>query len=574
MGTNDAPGTSHGTSGVLSGLRLDELLRSVQERLAEILATRDRIQGLLDAVLAVGSGLELDTTLQRIVEAAANLVDARYGALGVLSPSGRITRFVTTGVGPEVHRAIGHPPEGKGLLGYLVNCPRPLRLADLTQHEQSVGFPPNHPPMRTFLGVPVRVRDAVFGNLYLTEKRGGGEFTPDDEVVLEALAAAAGIAVQNADLFEQTRLRQLWLEATAEIRAELLSGAGDDDVLRLIAQRTLELTAADATFIILGPDSDGWFTIRAQRGPEEPDLVGRHLDGKDPLLGEVVSGRTAVLTDSPGGLLGGYGEEDGFPAFGPTVAVPLRSQERVIGVLVALRQREADEFQPSEVPLLTSFAEQAALALELGQKNRAERQLAVFADRDRIARDLHDHVIQRLFATGLQLQSTLRRSNEPEVQKRIQRAVDELDETVRELRTAIFDLHTTPGETGASLKRQLLDTVADTAEGSEVSPSVRIVGPVDTVVPRSLEGHAVAVVREGVSNAIRHGRASNISVTVEAGSDLVIEIVDDGVGIPLDAARSGLRNLEDRAKECGGEFWVGPEPKGGTRLRWRVPLER
>jgi GAF domain-containing protein len=254
---------------VLAGLRLDELLRGVQERLAEIVQLRDHMQGLLDAVLAVASGLELDATLRRIVQAAVDLVDARYGALGVLSPTGGISRFVHVGIDEETRAQMGPFPEGKGLLGQLIIDPRPLRLADLSAHDASVGFPDHHPPMHSFLGVPVRVRDAVFGNLYLTEKKGGGEFTADDETVLEALAAAAGIAVQNADLFEQSRLRQLWLEASAEIRAELLSGATDEDVLGLIALRTLELTSSDATFILLGPDAgDGHFTIRAQVGLE------------------------------------------------------------------------------------------------------------------------------------------------------------------------------------------------------------------------------------------------------------------------------------------------------------------
>src|SRR5690606_14649030 len=289
--------------------------------------------------------------------------------------------------------------------------PRPLRLADLTTHEASVGFPPNHPPMRSFLGVPVRVRDSVFGNLYLTEKQGGGEFTADDEVVLEALAAAAGIAVQTADLFEQTRLRQAWLEATAEIRAELLSGATEEDALGLVALRTQELTGSDLTLIVLGPTPpDEHFTMRAQKGVADVDLVGRILGPQDPLLRKVVDSGTAVIDATVGGLRDA-GEE--LFGFGPTVAVPLQSQDQVMGVLIALRRREAQPFQPSEVPMLTSFAQQATLALELGEKNRAQQQLAVFGDRDRIARDLHDRVIQRLFATGLALQSTLRRSREP-----------------------------------------------------------------------------------------------------------------------------------------------------------------
>lgn len=555
---------------VLAGLRLDELLYGVQERLAEIVQIRDQMQGLLEAVLAVASGLELDETLHRVVQAAVDLVDAHYGALGVLAPDGGISRFITVGVDDATRARMGRLPEGKGLLGQLILDPRPLRIADLSTHESSVGFPPHHPPMRSFLGVPVRVRDSVFGNLYLTEKHGGGEFTADDEVVLEALAAAAGIAVQNADLFQQTRLRQTWLEASAEIRAELLSGATEADALGLVALRAQELTVSDATLIVLGPEpADEHFTVRAQRGITGVDLVGRTLDGQDRLLREVVDGRTAVLTSTLGGLREAGAELIGF---GPTVAVPLQSQERVMGVLVALRKREAQPFQPSEVPMLTSFAEQATLALELGEKNRAQKQLAVFGDRDRIARDLHDRVIQRLFATGLQLQSTLRRSPDPAVQRRIQQAVDDLDVTMREIRTSIFDLHTT-GEGGdGGLRRRLLDAAAEAAEGNGLVPSVRIAGAVDTLVPPDIGAHAVAVVREAVSNAARHAGAETLTLTVEAGDELLVEVVDDGRGIDPGVARSGLRNIEGRAHECGGALQVRPTTGGGTRLSWRVPL--
>ncbi|MDT0352857.1 sensor histidine kinase [Pseudonocardia charpentierae] len=552
---------------VQSGLRLDELLREVQERLAEVVATRGRMQGLLDAVLAVASGLELEATLRRIVQAAVDLVDARYGALGVLGPTGGISRFIHVGLDDATRARMGRLPEGKGLLGQLIFGERPLRLPDLSRHDASVGFPPHHPPMRTFLGVPVRVGDAVFGNLYLTEKEGGGEFTADDEILVEALAAAAGIAVHNADLFEQGRLRQQWLEASAEIRNELLSGASEDDALGLIAQRTRELTASDATLLVLGPDPpDDDFVVRAQDGPDE--VSHRRLDGRDPLLREVVESRTAVLAESPGDLLVG----GGLPAYGSTVAVPLYAHDVVIGVLVALREDGRAPFDPGEVPLLISFAEQATLALELGEQNRTRRQLDVFADRDRIARDLHDHVIQRLFASGLQLQATLRRSTDPAVQRQIRQTVEELDETVQQIRTAIFDLHTTGDGARGGLRRQLLDTAAEAAAGSGVSTSVRMSGAVDTLVAPGTGAHAVAVVREAVSNAVRHGGGTAVTVTVDATHDLQIDVVDDGVGIDPSAARSGLRNLEGRARECAGELTVRAEPLGGTRLSWRVPL--
>ncbi len=567
----DAP--SRSISDVQSGLRLDELLAEVQLRLAEVVVTRGRMQGLLDAVLSVADGLELDATLRRIVAAAVDLVDARYGALAVLALDGSIARFIHVGMTDDEVARMGALPDGKGLLGQVIQGGHPLRLADLSGHEASIGFPPHHPAMRTFLGVPVRLRDAVFGNLYLTEKSGGGEFSLDDEVVVGALATAAGIAVRNADLFEQSRVRQLWLEASAEIRNELLSGASEQDALRLIAQRAMELTASDATLVAMefDPPSAG-LTVQAQCGFPEHGVVGLRLDLRDSRLEEVVQGSVAVVVPSPGDLLAGAAVE--LPDHGSTVAVPVNLRGRVIGVLIALRRGGAAPFLPGEVPLLVSFAEQITLALELGEKSRAARQLDVFADRDRIARDLHDQIIQRLFATGLGLQSVLRRSDDADVQRIVRLAVDDLDDTVREIRTVIFDLHTTGDGAEASLRRNLLDTAAEAAHGCGLAPSVRMSGAIDTLVSRETGVHAVAVVREAVSNAARHAGAGSVTVTVEADEHLLVEVLDDGVGIDLAAARSGLRNLDERARECGGELLVGPGPRGGTRLSWRVPLDQ
>jgi signal transduction histidine kinase len=538
---------------MLSGLRLDQLLGEVQERLGEIRHSRDRVQGLLDAVLAVASGLELETTLTRIVQAAVDLVDARFGGLGVLAPDGSLARFIDVGL-PAHARAglLASPPEGKGLIGQLITNPEPLRLADLETHPASTGMPKGHPRMHSFLGVPVRVREAVYGNLYLTEKRSGGEFTADDEVMLQALAAAAGIAVQNADLFEQTRLRQHWLEALGEIRAAVLADADEQDVLALVAVRSQELSRSAAAFVALGPDADGLFTTGARIGVAS-------VAGHCALLREVAESRHPVLVDAL---------DPPIPGFGPTVAVPLRAAERVIGVLVGLRRAGEPVFRPDEIPLLDSFAQQAALALELGARNRAQRQLDVLADRDRIARDLHDHVIQRLFATGLRLQSSLKLEAGLEVRQRIEAAVHDLDTTVREIRTSIFDLH---GGGEDDIRRGLLDAV--TAAGEGVRTSVRTAGPVDTVVSPALAVHVAAVAREGVANAVRHGRAESVTVTLDVGpAELLLEVTDDGSGIPDGVARSGLRNLEDRARELAGSLEVHARREGGTRLSWRVPV--
>ena len=552
---------AEGLTGLLSGLRLDELLDEVQDRIGQIVSARERMQALLDAVLVVGAGLELETTLRRITRLAVELVDARYGALGVLAPDGSISRFLDVGLDERTRAAMGPPPGGKGLLGVLIEDPRPLRLADLSTHPASVGFPPNHPPMRSFVGVPIRVQDAVYGNLYLTEKRGGGEFTADDEVVLQALAAAAGVAVQNADLFERSRLRERWLEALGEIHNEVLAGAGDDVVMTLVARRCLELGRARGTLIALAT-ADGGFHVFASAGRTPPPgtLVGAALN-------EIVEGGQPVLADSPRAFLDGAGETER----GPTVAIPIRRAERPVGVLIAVRDSGDEPFQPSEVPLLSSFAQQAELALESAEQNRTRRELDVLADRDRIARDLHDHVIQRLFATGLKLQSTLQRSEKPDVRQRIRQAVEELDETVREIRTSIFDLHTM-SQDDEDLRRRLLDTVQDVAGESGVTASVHTAGPVDTVVPAGTAVQVLAVVREGVTNAVRHADARSITVTVEAGDDLLVEVVDDGVGIAERVRRSGLRNLADRAERLGGRCQVSARPAGGTRLAWRVPL--
>jgi signal transduction histidine kinase len=531
------------------------------------------MQGLLDSVLAVGSGLELEGTLRRIIETAVELVDARYGALGVLGEERGLAKFVYVGIDPETRAQMGHLPEGKGLLGELIEHPVPIRLSDLAEHPASVGFPPNHPPMRSFLGVPIRVRDAVFGNLYLTEKKGEAEFTADDEVVLQALAAAAGVAVENARLFEDSRMRERWQQASAEVNSLLLGGATGEDAMRLIAERVFELSASDCALILLvDEETSDQLVVRAAAGEHGGQLVGAGIAITEPVIAEVFAARAPSLIPDlmhvlPDGFIVAGGE------YGPALAVPLGTAQRVSGVLLVMRDKGAAQFAHDQVPLLASFADQAALALEVADKQRTQRQLDLLADRDRIAGDLHDHVIQRLFATGMSLQGGIRRITDPEARRRVITAVQHLDDTVQEIRTSIFDLHTSEDDSQVSLRRRLLDTVAELSADTAVSPSVRIDGAVDTLVQdQQVAEHAVAVLREGVSNALRHAQASEIVVTVEAADSLIIDVVDDGIGIPAGTARSGLRGIERRAAKCGGTTRIGPGLRGGTRLTWRVPL--
>jgi len=545
---------------LLGGLRLDDLLDEMRERLAEIGSTRDKMQSLLDAVLAVGAGLELDSTLQRIVQAAVELVGARYGALGVLGSRHNLSQFVYVGIDPETRAHMGHLPEGKGLLGLLIKEPRAIRLHDLSEHAASVGFPANHPPMHSFLGVPVRVRDEVFGNLYMTEKIGGGDFTPDDEVVLAALAAAAGVAVENARLFERSRMRERWLEATAEINAQLLAGATAQDALQLIAQRAVELASASWTVVLLR-DGGGLRRAAWAGGDNAPE----HFAPDAPVLAQVLeTGAPALVEDVDGSL----GELPGQA--GAAVVLPLRTGTAVTGALLAVREKDAAPFGVDLMPLLASFADQAVVAIEFAENQQARRVVDVLEDRDRIARDLHDHVIQRLFATGMSLQGALTWVNHPEARRRVTKAVNQLDQTVLEIRTSIFDLQADSGDTG--LRRRLLDIVAEITENAEVSPAIRMSGTIDSLVPDHIAEHAEAVVRETVTNALRHAHATELTLTVEAGDALIISMVDNGLGMPPEVARSGLRNLEQRAAALNGALTVADEPGGGTRVTWRVPL--
>jgi signal transduction histidine kinase len=552
----------------LAGMRLTELLEEVQERLAAVTRTQARVQDLLDAFLSVSAGLDLDTTLRQIVEAATRLVDAQYGALGVLRPEGGLGAFITVGIDAEQRARMGHLPEGKGVLGQLITEPRPLRIADLSTHPSSVGFPPHHPPMHTFLGVPVLVRGTVFGNLYMTEKR-HGEFTAEDEAVLTALAGAAGVAVDNARLYEQAEERRRWATALSDVRAALL---GDDQVgsaLALIADRVAALTGAEAAWIVLGPDDDGCYEVRVQVGEGLPDLTGRRVTASDvPVLQAVLTGSGEVVgVDLTGTARGG---PDAHVDWGHCLAVPLRGTHAEPAVVVAARRAGAAPFDPSVTPLVAAFADQTAVALDRAAQQRLARQLDVYEDRDRIARDLHDHVIQRVFAAGLGLQSVLPRVADPQAQRRIRDVVGQLDATVRDIRTSIFDLHTADSSDDGGLRRAVLDAV--TATAGDLESTVRMSGAVDTLVTGELAVDVVAVAREAVSNAARHSGARHVTVTLDVGDEVVLEVVDDGRGIDPRAARSGLRNLEDRATRRGGGLTVDAPAEGGTRLRWWAPL--
>ncbi len=572
--TEDDAGEVYSVRDTLSQLRLRELLSEVKERVELIIDSRDRMDGLVEAMLTVTSGLDLDDTLRTIVRTATSLVDARYGALAVLGHDHQVTQFIDEGMDEITRERIGRLPAGHGVLGAVFTRPRPLRLDDLTQHPDSVGLPEGHPPMRTFLGVPVRIRNEIFGSLYLTEKAGGQPFTEDDDVLVQALAAAAGIAVDNARLYESARTRQAWIEATRDIATEFLKGTEPDQVLAQVVDHARTLTGSHRSFLAGAASKDDEELIVTRWAGPGAEHAGLPALTENTALGEAFARRTPLRFDDAAAIDLGVV----IPDVGPALILPLCTPDSTLGVLVTVRPAGSAPYSDELVELTAAFTDQAALAMQLAGTQRRVRELDIIADRDRIARDLHDHVIQRLFAIGLTLQGAVPKAVVPEVRQRLSTVVNDLQEVVQEIRTSIFDLH--GGDGGTTLQHRLEQVLRRQTADTPVRASMQVTGPL-SVIEAELADHAEAVVREAVSNAVRHSGAETVAVEISVDDDLTIVVTDNGWGIPNHVVRSGLRNLQQRAEKADGDFVVGPagrpedadrEGMPGTRLCWSVPL--
>ncbi|MFD5985553.1 GAF domain-containing protein [Streptomyces cyaneofuscatus] len=561
-------------------MRLDELLEELQARINAARGTRDRVHSLLEAVVSVGRELDLSQVLRRIVEAGAHLVDAQYGALGVIGPDGRsLSQFLTSGMTAEQRRRIGPLPAGHGLLGELIRHPEPLRLSELGTHEASFGFPEHHPPMRTFLGVPIRVRDEVFGNLYLTDKRDGLDFDAEDESVITTLAVAAGVAIDNARLYESAQRRHRWLRAGAEVTNHLLSGDARQDVLELIARRAGEITGARLAEVSAPVPGTGDLVVElsvALSEDEDDDGGDNSLQGRVvPVDGTLAGAASTAGTQVVSACLGKDPRFLADPHLaagpGPAVAVPLGAAGS--DVLLLVRAVGEPVFTEADLEPLLAFAGQAALALELAVRRRDAEHVALLEDRDRIARDLHDLAIQRLFATGMTLQSTARLIEHTGAAERVSRAVDDLDETIKIIRSTIFGLRARDDGPASSLRARASRTVGDAVTSLGFPPRLSMEGLLDTDVPLDVAEHVVAALGELLSNAARHAHASRVEVSLKATADeVLLTVSDNGRGIPEQSRRSGLDNLAERARRAGGAMELSTPGGGGSRLVWRAPL--
>jgi signal transduction histidine kinase len=557
-----------------AGLGQRGLVSRMHEQLDELLAARDQMEHLLRIFVEIGADLDLDATLHRIIGAARDLTSAPYGALAIRDPAGDLLSFVHDGIDAETVARIGHLPVGKGLLSLsLLDAPA-LRLEDLSAHPAAVGFPEHHPPMRAFLAVPITIRGTVFGNLYLTHVDPARVFSESDEVAARALAFAAAAAIDNAQLFERERLSVKWMEASREITTALLSSAEPHRrPLELIAERARALTNAEQAIVLLPADPElpddetDTLVVSAAVGVHAAEVMGRRVPVDGSTSGAVFRSGEPLITESLSYPIQAFTDVGQRPA----ILTPLRARDHIAGVIAIARGGDQPPFDETDLDLANDFATHAAIALVLASAREDARALTILAERERIAHDLHDHVIQRLFAAGMDLQGTLARARSPEVVDRLNRTLDDLQTIIEEIRTTIFQLKSPLGKNG-DFRQRIQRVVADLTENRDIVMTIRMHGPM-TAVGGELAEHAEAVTAEAVSNTLRHSGASRLTVEVSVADMFVLDISDNGCGIPVDNLRnSGLANMKHRAEQLGGTCEITNPPEGGTRVHWVAPL--
>ncbi|WP_307815922.1 sensor histidine kinase [Myceligenerans indicum] len=551
-------------------MQLDELLEELQARLEAVLTARDGVHALLEAVVSIGRDLEIETVLRRIVEAAISLVDCRYGALGVIGADGKLAQFIPVGLSEEEIARIAEWPHGRGLLGLLIDKPHALRLDEIQDAEESYGFPEGHPPMHGFLGVPIKIRDEVFGNLYLTEKNGGRQFDEQDELIITALATAAGVAIENARLYEESRRREEWLDASGEIARELLSGMPTADAMRFLVSRTRHMAGASVAAVAV-PDAAG-VTMMVSASDGNDELTGLRVPVDRSLVGKVYTTGEPIIVNMLQGIDESAPLVERLPG-GPAVLIPLGA-EQVRGVVVVAKDPGSTPFASEVVRMLQQFAYQAALVLELADARHRAEQFGLVDDRARIARDLHDVVIQRLFANAMTLISVVRLVDQPDVARRVEQTVDDLDVTIRQIRSTVFALQTAgTGAEGDGLRSRITEISQNAVAQLGFTPAVRFEGLVDTDVPAGMAEDVAAVVQESLANVVRHAHANKVDVALSVTqSELRLVVADDGVGIGDGTRRSGLANLSERARRLGGKCDVRSADGGGTVIEWTASL--
>jgi signal transduction histidine kinase len=562
-------------------LSVELLMSQLVDQASMIMTAQQRLRQLLIANRSIVQELSLPAVLRRIVNTAKDLSGARYAALGVIGADGSLEEFLHEGLDADPVRAIGGSlsepchdlPRGRGVLGALIKDPKPIRLTRIADDPRSSGFPADHPQMTTFLGVPIRSRESVFGNLYLTDRADGGPFTAEDEELVLALAATAGIAIENARLYEESRRRQEWLRASGEISRQLLDPEADySETLRHIATSVKRLAAADVVTLVRPTEDDPLqLEVIVATGAAERELVGLRYATGNSIAWRAMQEGHGVRLESVDQQPDVYLHLRPYVPVSHAMALPLRGETGPRGAIVAGRMIPHGPFTNADLDMAEAFAGQAAIALELSDARADQQRLGVLEDRDRIARDLHDHVIQRLFAAGLSLQSIA--VDDEAVDQRLTRTVAELDETIGQIRSTIFALQ---DDSSRSLRLTALAVVDQLTQLLAARPNLQLIGPLDTIADdEQIIADIEAVLRESLTNVAKHAQASHIRIRLKADKQrLDLTVIDDGIGLGRSPRRSGLANLKRRAERHGGYLDVSNAPEGGLRLQWSIPINQ
>lgn len=543
-------------------LELEQLLEQLRERADDVLATQGRLRGLLRANAAFAADLSLPTLLANIVGAARDLLRARYAAIVVLGPDAQLQEFVHAGMDEDLVTRIGRLPGGHGVLDVLTATPDPIWFAD--PPPGPVGSAPGHPPVGGFFGVPIYVGDDVFGNLYLRATP-GRVFAAEGEQLVTALAATAGVAVANARLFAESEQRRRWLSASSHLTNELLAADTEHPLTAVTRQA---MTAADADFA----------TMTVPHGTDQVRLAAATGDGNAAL------GRTAAMNGSHAGrtistgtpvLVTDYrGDAEEFATSsttGPVMVVPLAAGGLTRGAVTLGRVSGRSGFTSADLDMAAAFGTHAAVALTLAEAQHTQLRDARTEDHDRIAFDLHDHVIGELFALGMGLQGLASVNDKPAQVARINGYVDSLDRVISTIRTTIFQLQPHRHDP-AGLQKRILRIIEAHTEQFGHHPQLHFAGPIDLAVDEPLAHDVLAVTREALTNCARHAQASSVSVSLTVAHDvLTVQVIDNGRGVGTPTRSSGLANMRHRAEHHRGTLTITEPDTGGTRLTWSVP---
>jgi signal transduction histidine kinase len=546
----------------------------------DVRTANGRLRELFDAGIALSSELSLDGLLQKLVEAAARLTDARYAALGVIDESGHaLERFITTGIDESAREAIGDLPRGRGILGVLIHDARPLRMDRLGDDPRAVGFPPNHPPMTSFLGVPVLMRGIAYGNLYLTAKSGETPFTEEDEEIVSLLAAQAAVAIENARLYQSATRWSRQLETLHEIVRSIVEERDVNRLLTLVCERARELTTARLAFAALVQPDDSLVIVACdgEAGIGE-SLVGERLDRETSKVGRVLgrgrSARVDSLLDDPDG------NQDDARMIGARTGIyaPLIAHDGALGVIVAHDRLGANmRFSDADLRTLEIFAARAAVAVAMSQRVARDTVrrvvLAQEAERRRLALELHDETGQALTSILLGLKSIRAAPNEDAAEEAeagvralVVQALQDVRALAVELRPSALD------DFGLSAAIERLAQTFEERSGIRTSVDATL----NERLPAELETTLYRVVQEALTNVVKHARAEHVSILVaRRDGRIAATIEDDGGGFDSDAVREdvlGLVGMRERLALVGGTFTIESTPGSGTTVSAHVPL--